>query len=62
VLNTKLGITTPPPVIAGMNGQINIDYPVIAASGILAALLRVVLRLIVQKSMVQGLMAGSVKG
>ena len=33
VLNTKLGSTTLPPVIAGMNGQINIDYSVIAASG-----------------------------
>jgi multiple sugar transport system permease protein len=62
VLNTKLGTTTLPPVIAGMNGQINIDYSVIAASGFLAALPAVVLVLAFQKYMVQGLTAGSVKG
>lgn len=62
VLNTKLGTTTLPPVIAGMNAQINIDYSVIAASGFLAALPAVVLVLIFQKYMVQGLTAGSVKG
>ena len=43
VLNTKLGTTTLPPVIAGMNGQINIDYSVIAASGFLSALPAVLL-------------------
>ena len=62
VLNTKLGTTTLPPVIAGMNGQINIDYSVIAASGFLSALPAVVLVLCFQKYMVQGLTAGSVKG
>lgn len=62
VLNTKLGTTTLPPVIAGMNGQINIDYSVIAASGFLAGLPAVVLVLAFQKYMVQGLTAGSVKG
>lgn len=62
VLNTKLGTTTLPPVIAGMNGQINVDYSVIAASGFLAALPAVVLVLAFQKYMVQGLTAGSVKG
>ena len=62
VLNTKLGTTTLPPVIAGMNGQINIDYSVIAASGFLAALPAVLLVLGFQKYMVQGLTAGSVKG
>jgi multiple sugar transport system permease protein len=62
VLNTKLGTTTLPPVIAGMNGQINIDYSVIAASGFLAAVPAVVLVLMFQKYMVQGLTAGSVKG
>ena len=62
VLNTKPGTTTLPPVIAGMNGQINIDYSVIAASGFLAALPAVILVLIFQKYMVQGLTAGSVKG
>jgi len=44
------------------NGQINIDYSVIAASGFLAALPAVVLVLLSQKYMVQGLTAGSVKG
>ena len=43
VLNTKPGTTTLPPVIAGMNGQINIDYSVIAASGFLGALPAVLL-------------------
>jgi len=62
VLNTKPGTTTLPPVIAGMNGQINIDYSVIAASGFLGALPAVLLVLIFQKHMVQGLTAGSVKG
>ena len=62
VLNTKPGTTTLPPVIAAMNGQINIDYSVIAASGFLGALPAVVLVLIFQKYMVQGLTAGSVKG
>jgi multiple sugar transport system permease protein len=62
VLNTKPGTTTLPPVIAAMNGQINIDYAVIAASGFLGALPAVLLVLIFQKYMVQGLTAGSVKG
>jgi len=62
VLNTKPGTTTLPPVIAAMNGQINIDYSVIAASGFLAAVPAVLLVLIFQKYMVQGLTAGSVKG
>ena len=62
VLNTKPGTTTLPPVIAGMNGQVNIDYSVIAASGFLGALPAVILVLMFQKYMVQGLTAGSVKG
>jgi multiple sugar transport system permease protein len=62
VLNTKLGTTTLPPVIAGMNAQINIDSSVIAASGFLTALPAVLLVLGFQKYMVQGLTAGSVKG
>ena len=62
VLNTKLGTTTLPPVVAGMNGQINIDYSVIAASGFLAALPAVLLVLCFQKYLVEGLTTGSVKG
>jgi multiple sugar transport system permease protein len=62
VLNTRPGTTTLPPVIAGMNGQINIDYSVIAASGFLGALPAVLLVLVFQKYLVQGLTAGSVKG
>jgi multiple sugar transport system permease protein len=62
VLNTKPGTTTLPPVIAAMNAQINIDYSVIAASGFLGALPAVLLVLVFQKYMVQGLTAGSVKG
>ena len=61
VLNTKLGTTTLPPVIAGMNAQINIDYSVIAASGFLGALPAVLLVLVFQKYLVQGLTAGAVK-
>jgi multiple sugar transport system permease protein len=62
VLNTKPGTTTLPPVIAAMNAQINIDYSVIAASGFLGALPAVILVLIFQRYLVQGLTAGSVKG
>jgi multiple sugar transport system permease protein len=62
VLNTKPGTTTLPPVIAGMNGQINVDYSVIAASGFLGALPAVLLVLVFQRYLVQGLTAGSVKG
>jgi len=62
VLNTKPGTTTLPPVIAGMNGQINIDYSVIAASGFLGAPPAVLLVLFFQKYLVEGLTAGSVKG
>ena len=62
VLNTKPGTATLPPVIAGMNGQINIDYSVIAASGFLGALPAVLLVLFFQKYLVEGLTAGSVKG
>jgi multiple sugar transport system permease protein len=62
VLNTKPGTTTLPPVIAGMNGQVNVDYSVIAASGFLGALPAVILVLMFQKYMVQGLTAGSSKG
>jgi len=62
VLNTKPGTTTLPPVIAGMNGQINIDYSVIAASGFLGALPAVLLVLLFQRYMVQGLTTGSIKG
>ena len=62
LVNLIIGTTTLPPVIAGMNGQINIDYSVIAASGFLAALPAVLLVLGFQKYMVQGLTAGSVKG
>src|SRR5919109_1745809 len=61
-LNTKPGTTTLPPVILAMNGQTNIDYSVIAASGFLGALPAVILVLVFQKYMVQGLTAGSVKG
>jgi multiple sugar transport system permease protein len=62
ILNTKPGTTTLPPVIAAMNGQINIDYSVIAASGFLGALPAVILVLVFQRYLVQGLTAGSVKG
>jgi multiple sugar transport system permease protein len=62
VLNTKPGSTMLPPVIVAMNGQTNIDYSVIAASGVLGALPAVLLVLVFQKHMVQGLTAGSVKG
>ncbi len=62
VLNSKRGMTTLPSAIAGMLGQANIDYSVIAASGFLSALPAVLLALIFQRYMVQGLTAGSVKG
>ena len=62
VLNSKPTSTTLPPIIAGMMGQANIDYSVIAASGFLSALPAVLLALVFQRYMVQGLTAGSVKG
>jgi multiple sugar transport system permease protein len=45
-----------------MMGQANIDYSVIAASGFLSALPAVLLAVVFQRYMVQGLTAGSVKG
>ena len=62
VLNSKPASTTLPPIIAGMMGQANIDYSVIAASGFLSALPAVLLAVVFQRYMVQGLTAGSVKG
>jgi multiple sugar transport system permease protein len=62
VLNAKPGTTTLPPIIAAMMGQANIDYSVIAASGFLSALPAVLLAVVFQRYMVQGLTAGSVKG
>ena len=62
VLNSKPTSTTLPPIIAGMMGQANIDYSVIAASGFPSALPAVLLALVFQRYMVQGLTAGSVKG
>lgn len=62
VLNSKQGTTTLPPTVAGMLGQANIDYSVIAASGFLSAIPAVILALVFQRYMVQGLTAGSVKG
>ena len=62
ILNSKQGSTMLPTTIAGMLGQANIDYSIIAASGFLSAIPGVVLALIFQRYMVQGLTAGSVKG
>jgi multiple sugar transport system permease protein len=62
VLNSKQGTGTLPVTIAGMVGQANIDYSVIAASGFLSAIPAVLLALVFQRYMVQGLTAGSVKG
>lgn len=61
VLNSKRSVTTLPPAIAGMLGQANIDYAIIAASGFISALPAAVLALVFQRYMVQGLTAGSVK-
>lgn len=62
VLNSKQGTTTLPPIIAGMVGQANIEYSAIAASAFVSAIPAVLLALIFQRYMVQGLTAGSVKG
>ncbi len=62
VLNSNPTTTTRPPIIAGMMGQANIDYSVMAASGFLSALPAVLLAVVFQRYMVQGLTAGSVKG
>lgn len=61
VLNSKRGMTTLPPAIAGMLGQANVDYAIIAASGFISALPAALLALVFQRYMVQGLTAGSVK-
>ena len=61
VLNSKRDMTTLPPAIAGMLGQANVDYAIIAASGFISALPAALLALIFQRYMVQGLTAGSVK-
>lgn len=61
VLNSKRGMSTLPPAIAGMLGQANIDYAIIAASGFISALPAALLALVFQRYMVQGLTAGSVK-
>lgn len=62
ILNSKQGTTMLPSTIAGMLGQANIDYSLIAASGFLSAIPAAVLALVFQRYMVQGLTAGSVKG
>lgn len=62
ILNSKQGTTMLPSTIAGMLGQANIDYSIIAASGFLSAIPAVILALVFQRYMVQGLTAGSVKG
>lgn len=62
ILNSKQGTTMLPSTIAGMLGQANIDYSVIAASGFISAVPAVVLALVFQRYMVQGLTAGAVKG
>lgn len=62
ILNSKPGTTLLPSTIAGMVGQANIDYSVIAASGFLSAIPGAILALVFQRYMVQGLTAGSVKG
>src|SRR5262249_22166415 len=62
VLNSKPTTTTLPPIIAGMMRQAHIYYSVTAASGFLSALPAVLLAVVFQRYMVQGLTAGSVKG
>src|SRR5437773_12079112 len=54
ILNTKPGTTTLPPVLAGLNRHINIDYSAIAASGLLGALPAAPLALVFQMYPVQG--------
>jgi multiple sugar transport system permease protein len=62
ILNSKQGTTMLPSTIAGMLGQANIDYSLIAAAGFLSAIPAAILALVFQRYMVQGLTAGSVKG
>jgi multiple sugar transport system permease protein len=53
---------TLPPVIAGLNDQVLIDYASIAAGGFVSTVPAVILVLLFQKYMIQGLITGSVKG
>lgn len=62
ILTSSLKAKTIPVAIAEFSGQHMVDYGMIAAGGVLAALPPVLIALFLQKYIVQGLAAGAVKG
>lgn len=62
ILTSSLNAKTIPVAIAEFSGQHMVDYGMIAAGGVLAALPPVIIALVLQKYIVQGLAAGAVKG
>jgi multiple sugar transport system permease protein len=62
ILTSSLQAKTIPVAIAEFSGQHMVDYGMIAAGGVLAALPPVIIALALQKYIVQGLAAGAVKG
>ena len=62
ILTSSLKSKTIPVAIAEFSGQHMVDYGMIAAGGVLAALPPVLLALVLQKYIVKGLAAGAVKG
>lgn len=62
ILTSSLEAKTIPVAIAEFSGQHMVDYGMIAAGGVLAALPPVAIALLLQKYIVRGLAAGAVKG
>lgn len=62
ILTSSLKAKTIPVAIAEFSGQHMVDYGMIAAGGVLAALPPVLIALLLQRYIVQGLSAGAVKG
>lgn len=62
ILTSSLKAKTIPVAIAEFSGQHMVDYGMIAAGGVLAALPPVLIALLLQRYIVRGLSAGAVKG
>ncbi len=62
ILTSSVDAKTIPVAIAEFSGQHMVDYGMIAAGGVLAALPPVLLALVLQRHIIAGLSAGAVKG
>ncbi len=62
ILTSSLAAKTIPVAIAEFSGQHMVDYGLVAAGGVLAALPPVLIALLLQRYIIQGLVAGAVKG